>query len=201
MPRNKIGKLTPDALLSRARVFLDVAAADPDAYPIPAETLQAIEAGLEAVEAGLTEVMDTRSEYRAAIQNRLFAEKACADALAQGARIVYASPSIPPTAIARLGLSPRSTGRRPIRPHTPDRLMLRYLRDGRILLAWDRVANDETVTFIVETQVGEGPWTFAATTSRSRRILPPSAASMATRYRVVAVKGEETSPPSPVIRF
>lgn len=196
MPSNRLARIPATKLIAKARRFAEVASAQPTRFDLPKATLDRIDSTAEAVQAAVAEALLAQSAHRAAVQKRREAERACVEALAFGARLVYAAPYLEAADIAALGLSPHATARRHIRPQTPIGLTSTVDRNGMIRLRWDRSGNADTVSFVVESCQSSGDWRFAGATTKTTWTQGGGLSGTPTIFRVRASKNGETTIPS-----
>lgn len=104
-------------------------------------------------------------------------------------KLVYATPTVSPSTITTLGLSPRSTRKTEILPSTPKDLIATPFANGTAKVKWQRGANQYGVIYQLESRTLEtGEWTLLASTTKTSAVVNGMTPGRARLFRVRALK-------------
>lgn len=166
-------------------------------YGLPAPTVAALNAALDAFESGITVATN---QYELAKSFTVVKDEAKADALAKfrsAVRQIQGNPAITNAQKAEAGLPVHSTSHAPVPSYTPTALVATADVLGNVLLKWNTGANKQgTIYQIQSAPDASGPWTVVESTQRKSFKLSDQPVGETQWFRILATRPRSSSMPS-----
>lgn len=196
MGKNNLDKRRDADLIAFGKSF-SAKAAD-GGFGLPADLPLKIANASAELQESLEKVSRTQAQYHAAVSEKNESRSYLVGLLATAANHVYADTDLTQPEIVSLGLQPRKEGRTPVKPTTPESLIVTAHADGHVEVSWSRSGNPQGVIFQVEAQNRSGEWRVVKTTTRCNVTLTGFPPGEPAWFRVTAHKTIYDSLPSHV---
>lgn len=147
-------------------------------------------------DAAINDVAAAKAAYHSAVTTQSEARKAVLDALSSCAATMFNNPAVTDAMIESTGLEPRDFTPTKLSPHTPVDLIATPQTNGNVGLKWGKGLNEYGAVYIVETRHGEGDWTFAGQTTKTKFTATGFEPGGLAWFRVSASRNGITSDPT-----
>lgn len=190
-------ELRDDILAKDAAYSSQIVTFAPTAVGLTATLATQFATAVGAFDTALQDLIAADAAYRVAVQTKNSARLTLVTTMREIFPMCYANQSVSNAELASILLAPRAPRSSFVAPMQPTNLVATPQLDGYVKFTWNRNGNNSATTFQLEQRDTDGEWFIIWSGGRRSATIPGFAAGVEETFRVIAVKGESSSLPSP----